>query len=93
MFGLSGFVFRFGNVVGAAPDARSGLRLPSPVVERPGTSSDPGDGRQSKSYVHVTDVVDGGSAGRGPVVRPVATYNVATGDYITVAEIAQLAVE
>ena len=34
-----------------------------------------------------------GSAGSRPCLGPVATYNVATGDYITVGEIAEMAIE
>jgi UDP-glucose 4-epimerase len=52
-----------------------------------------GDGSQSKSYVHVDDVLAAvllaGDAGEEPFVA----YNVATGDYITVSEIAHLAIE
>ena len=52
-----------------------------------------GDGNQSKSYIHVSDVVAAVlHAGRySPGYYDI--YNVATGDYITVTEIAELAVE
>jgi len=58
-----------------------------------------GDGSQSKSYVHVTDIVRAvltahtKVAQAGASVHPFAVFNVATGDYITVKEIADLAVE
>jgi UDP-glucose 4-epimerase len=99
MFGLSGCSFRFGNVVGprqthgvgfdfarrllaaeAAGEARITLRIL-------------GDGSQSKSYVLVSDIVRAVLTAHDQTTAPFASYNVATGDYITVAEIAALAVE
>ena len=52
-----------------------------------------GDGTQSKSYVHVTDVVEAVLTAAELAPRPFAAFNVATGDYITVAEIADLCLE
>jgi UDP-glucose 4-epimerase len=52
-----------------------------------------GDGNQSKSYVHVEDVIDAVLLAAAEAPRPFATYNVATGDYVTVREIAALATE
>ena len=52
-----------------------------------------GDGSQSKSYIHVDDVVRAVLAAHTRTAAPFAAYNVATGDYITVREIAELAVE
>lgn len=50
-----------------------------------------GDGRQSKSYIHVSDVVRAVLVANEKTKDPFETYNVATGDYITVTEIAQVA--
>jgi UDP-glucose 4-epimerase len=52
-----------------------------------------GDGCQSKSYVHVRDIVDAVSVAVARSTERFAVYNVATGDYVTVKEIAHLAVE
>ena len=53
-----------------------------------------GDGRQSKSYVHVDDVIAAVLlAGATGATTPFDVFNVATGDYITVTEIAELAIE
>jgi len=92
MFGLSGRVFRFGNVVGPLQTHGVGLDFVRALLGDPTRLRILGDGTQSKSYVHVEDVIkamlrangEGGSYG---------VYNVATGDYITVAEIADLAAE
>ena len=52
-----------------------------------------GDGQQSKSYVHVQDVIDAVLLAATSAPMPFAVYNVATGDYPTVIEIAELAGE
>ena len=51
-----------------------------------------GDGRQSKSYIHVEDVIDAVLLAAAQATDAVRRFNVATGDYITVTEIAELAV-
>jgi UDP-glucose 4-epimerase len=51
-----------------------------------------GDGSQSKSYIHVSDVVRAVLMAHTQCSAPFQVYNVATGDYITVTEIAQLAI-
>jgi len=51
-----------------------------------------GDGTQSKSYIHVDDVIDAVLTALRSEPQPYRVYNVATGDYITVTEIAELAV-
>jgi UDP-glucose 4-epimerase len=50
-----------------------------------------GDGKQSKSYVHVGDVVSAVLLAGETCTKPFEAFNVATGDYITVTEIADLA--
>ena len=52
-----------------------------------------GDGTQSKSYIHVNDVVSAVLLAAEKSSGKFGAYNVATGDYITVTEIAELAVE
>ena len=50
-----------------------------------------GDGKQSKSYIHVEDVIDAVLLAGSLADTPFDAFNVATGDYITVTEIAELA--
>lgn len=99
MFGLSGCAFRFGNVVGPRQthgvgfdfarrllaDSAAGQagRVPLRIL---------GDGTQSKSYIHVSDVVRAVLTAHAETKQPFQAYNVATGDYITVTEIARIAV-
>jgi len=99
MFGLTGCAFRFGNVVGPRQTHGVGFDFARALL-RAIAAGEPeitlrilGDGSQSKSYIHVDDVVRAVLTAHEKTAAPFAAYNVATGDYITVREIAELAVE
>jgi len=94
MFDFRGIVFRFGNVVGPRQTHGVGYDFVRRLRADHTRLVILGDGRQSKSYVHVDDVVRGvlhvaDLGGR----QPFEVFNLATGDYITVAEIAEIAVD
>ncbi len=94
MFGLSGAVFRFGNVVGSRQTHGVGFDFLRQLLKSPKVLRILGDGTQSKSYIHVNDVISAVLLARAALGEArFNTYNVATGDYITVREIAELAVE
>jgi UDP-glucose 4-epimerase len=93
MFGLRGRAFRFGNVVGPNQTHGVGFDFVRKLLADPSRLQILGDGRQSKSYVHVDDVIAALLLVGEQPDPPYAVYNVATGDYITVAEIAALAIE
>jgi UDP-glucose 4-epimerase len=94
MFDLEGTVLRFGNVVGRRQTHGVGFDFVRRLRSDPGHLEVMGDGTQSKSYVLVSDVVDAVLlAARSGDGEPFRAYNVATGDYITVREIAELAIE
>jgi UDP-glucose 4-epimerase len=93
MFGVFGSVFRFGNVVGPRQTHGVGFDFVRALLRDPTRLPILGDGRQSKSYVYVSDVVDAMLLAHAKQEEPYAAYNVATGDYITVADIADLAAE
>jgi UDP-glucose 4-epimerase len=93
MFGLTGCAFRFGNVVGARQTHGVGLDFLSRLKHDSTRLRILGDGRQSKSYVHVTDIIAAVLLASEKQVNGFDVYNVATGSYITVAEIADLAAE
>jgi UDP-glucose 4-epimerase len=93
MFGLSGCSFRFGNVVGPRQTHGVGFDFLRRLLEDPAELRILGDGTQSKSYIHVSDVVDAVLLAHRRSTKPVDVFNVATGDYITVREIAELACE
>ncbi len=93
MFGLRGRSFRFGNVVGARQTHGVGFDFVRRLLDDPARLPILGDGSQSKSYIHARDVIEAVLTALERTERPYAVYNVATGDYITVTEIAELAVE
>src|SRR5205823_1596468 len=57
MFGLRGAAFRFGNVVGPRQTHGVGVDFVRALLADPSHLRILGDGRQSKSYIHVDDVV------------------------------------
>jgi UDP-glucose 4-epimerase len=93
MFDLRGRSFRFGNVVGPRQTHGVGYDFVKRLLADPTRLDILGDGRQSKSYIHVDDVVEAVLTAYRAGKSAYEVYNVATGDYITVTEIAQLAVE
>jgi UDP-glucose 4-epimerase len=93
MFDLTGRVFRFGNVVGPRQTHGVGFDFLRQLLKDPHRLRILGDGTQSKSYIHVRDVVDAVLLAARPSDGGFAAFNVATGDYITVTEIADLAVQ
>jgi UDP-glucose 4-epimerase len=93
MFGLSGVSFRFGNVVGPRQTHGVGFDFVRKLVADPSRLEIMGDGSQSKSYIYVDDIVEAVLTAQREAPEPYTAYNVATGDYITVAEIADLAAE
>ncbi len=93
MFGLTGCAFRFGNVVGARQTHGVGFDFVRRLVANPTHLRILGNGQQSKSYVHVSDVVSAVLHANAKSKKAFDVFNVATGDYITVTEIAALAIE
>jgi UDP-glucose 4-epimerase len=93
LFGLTGCVFRFGNVVGPHQTHGVGFDFVRRLLEDPSELAILGDGKQSKSYVYVSDIIDAVFLAAEVAPRPYAVFNVATLDYVTVREIADLAVE
>jgi UDP-glucose 4-epimerase len=93
MFGLKGRSFRFGNVVGPRQTHGVGFDFVRSLLADPARLRILGDGSQRKSYIHVLDVVDAVLLADRAGANAYDVYNVATGDEITVAEIADLAAE
>ncbi len=93
MFGMSARVYRFANVVGPGQTHGVGFDFARRLRTDPSRLRILGDGRQSKSYIHVDDVIDAIFHTESHAAKPFDVYNVATEDYISVREIADLAVE
>jgi UDP-glucose 4-epimerase len=93
MFGLTGCAFRFGNVVGPRQTHGVGYDFVKRLLADPTRLSILGDGNQSKSYIHVSDIVSAVLHAHRCCKKDFEAYNVATGDYINVTQIANLVVE
>jgi UDP-glucose 4-epimerase len=94
MFDSHGTVCRFGNVVGRRQTHGVGFDFVRQLRANPALLTVLGNGSQSKSYVLVTDVVRAVlMAIDASADKRFEAFNVATGDYATVREIAQLALE
>lgn len=93
MFGVTARAFRFANIVGPRQTHGVGYDFLRKLKADPTKLVVLGDGTQSKSYIHVDDAlnavfqaIDAMAPGSYDV------FNVATRDYLSVAEIAQMAI-
>lgn len=91
MFGMRGFAFRFANVVGPGQTHGVGFDFIRKLKTNPMQLDVLGDGKQTKSYIAVSDVVDAMLLAERTVKYVFNTYNVATNDELTVDEIAEMA--
>jgi len=92
MFGIDAVVFRFANVVGARQTHGVTYDFVRRLRADPGELCIHGDGSQSKSYIHVSDVVAAMLTLLDRGWEGFQVYNAGTGDYVTVREIAELVV-
>jgi len=94
MFGMRALALRFANVVGPQQTHGVAYDFIRRLRAHPDALDIMGDGTQSKSYVHVDDVVDA-LVGLFPPKdgAPFEVLNVATEDYLTVREIAAMVEE
>lgn len=93
MFGIDAVVFRFANVVGARQTHGVTFDFVRHLVDDPTRLRILGDGRQSKSYIHVSDVVAAMLLATDRGWSGFEVFNAGTGDYVTVTEIAELVTE
>lgn len=92
MFGMRGRAFRFANVVGPRQTHGVGYDFIRNLKVDPTRLRILGDGSQRKSYIHVEDVLAAITIVRAADGAHYDVFNVATDDYITVREIADLVV-
>jgi UDP-glucose 4-epimerase len=90
MFGIHAVAFRFANVVGAGQTHGVTYDFVRRLIDEPTTLSILGDGKQSKSYIHVSDVVAAMLTLTDQGWDGFEVFNAGTGEYITVTEIARL---
>jgi len=93
MFGMRSISFRFANVVGNMQTHGVGYDFLLKLQRSKKTLEILGDGTQSKSYVHVTDVISGVFKAHERSDSLSNVYNISTDDFLSVNEIAELAVE
>lgn len=93
MFGIHAAVFRFANVVGARQTHGVTYDFVRRLLEIPDVLRVLGDGSQSKSYIHVSDVVAGMLTLTDLGWEGFEVFNASTKDHVTVTEIADLVVE
>jgi UDP-glucose 4-epimerase len=93
MFGLDVVVFRFANVVGPRQTHGVTYDFVRKLQEDPARLTILGDGQQSKSYIHVSDVLDAMLMMADAEGEPFDVFNAGTLDYVTVEEIADLCCE
>jgi UDP-glucose 4-epimerase len=93
MFEMGGVALRFANVVG--PNQTHGVAYDfiRRLRDDPAELVVQGDGSQTKSYIHVDDVVDAMLLLEDQGIHGFEVLNVATDDYVTVRDIADLVVE
>ncbi len=92
MFGLTARIFRFGNVVGPRQTHGVGYDFIAKLRSDPSRLEILGDGNQSKPYIHVDDVVSAVLFANEHWTGSLGIFNAATGDAITVREIADMVV-
>lgn len=93
MFGMNGLAFRFANVVGPRQTHGVAYDFVGRLLRNPNVLDVLGNGYQSKSYVHVDDVVVGVLLAAERAVTSFDVYNIATLDYVSVREIAAMTLE
>jgi len=93
MFGMKARVFRFANVVGGRQTHGVAYDFIRRLRDNPRELHILGDGSQSKSYIHVDDIVRGKQHFVVRDTGPYTYYHLATDDYLTVREIADLVIE
>lgn len=93
MFGLTASVFRFANVVGPRQTHGVGYDFFHKLNRDPTRLVIMGDGTQSKSYVHVEDVLNAIFLVAEKQTTAYDVFNVSTPDWITVREIADLVID
>lgn len=93
MFGLNAGAFRFANVVGPNQTHGVGFDFLNKLIKNPNELDILGNGTQSKSYIYVYDVLNAIRMVEQEYLNGYSYFNVATNDYITVREIAEVVLE
>jgi len=93
MFDMQAWIFRFANVVGKKQTHGVGFDFIKKLKKNSNKLEILGDGTQSKSYIHISDVIEVMLFVIKNSKERVNIFNVATDDYTTVNEIARIVIE
>lgn len=93
MFGIKSLAFRFANVVGSRQTHGVGYDFLNRLEKDPGRLHILGNGKQSKSYVHVSDIVRGVLLASEKAESDFAVFNISTSDFVEVNEIALIVMQ
>jgi UDP-glucose 4-epimerase len=92
MFGLRGLSYRFANVVGPHQTHGVAFDFIRRLRQNPNQLTVMGNGRQTKPYIHVDDIVSALLLFRNHFVQRYDYFNLSTDDSLTVEQIAQLVI-
>ena len=92
MYNIRSWIFRPANVVGERQTHGVAFDFVKKLRTDPTKLEIHGNGKQTKSYVYVKDVVSGVLSATNVPSNPVSIYNIASEDLITVDEIANIVV-
>jgi UDP-glucose 4-epimerase len=93
MFGIKCLAFRFANVVGSRQTHGVGYDFLNNLEKDPSCLHILGNGKQSKSYVHVSDIVRGVLLASEKVDSDFDVFNISTTDFVNVNEIALIVMD
>ncbi len=93
MFDFRAIAFRFANVVGPRQTHGVGFDFLNKLMKNANELEILGDGTQSKSYIHINDIVSGVLHAENLSTNFFEVYNISTPDFISVRNIAEIAVE
>ena len=93
MFDMKAWIFRFANVVGKRQTHGVGYDFIRKLKANTKKLEILGDGSQSKSYIYINDAIDAMLFVMEKSNEKVNVFNIATDDYITVNEIAEVVIE
>jgi len=93
LYGIKSVALRYANVIG--PRLRHGVLYDfiRKLIESPNQLEILGDGTQARSFIYITDVVEATMIALSHANKLFKTYNVASEDWITVKQIADIIVE
>jgi UDP-glucose 4-epimerase len=92
-FGFQAWIYRFANIVGPRTTHGVVLDFVEKLRKDPNRLEILGDGRQSKSYLHVSELVDAMEFIRTHAAGAINLYNCGSGDRVSVREIAGMVAE